>query len=302
MFLLFDIGGTKTRLAVSSDGRRFRKPVIVSTPRRFDRALTAIRQAVQQLTNGRKLRAAAGGVAGPLDAKRERLVNAPHLKAWLGKPLKRSLERALGAPVTLENDAAVVGLGEATHGAGRGFSIVAYLTVSTGVGGARIVDGQIDRSAFGFEPGHQVLHLLAARCQTCGLPGDLESLVSGSAFERRWKVPPRRIRNRKIWHQAGEILSLGLVNLTVFWSPEVIVLGGSMFKQPGIAVPLVRRLFRQHLKIFPKQPRIVPAALGDVGGLFGALELLRGRDVRVVLGDVPLRPFGVSSGSRPSTA
>jgi glucokinase len=49
------------------------------------------------------------------------------------------------------------GLGEAVFGAGKGREIVVYMTISTGVGGARIVGGKIDASAMGFEPGHQII-------------------------------------------------------------------------------------------------------------------------------------------------
>ena len=57
----------------------------------------------------------------------------------------------------LANDSDLDGLGEATVGAGKGFNIVAYITVSTGIGGVRIVGGKIDVSTYGFEPGHQII-------------------------------------------------------------------------------------------------------------------------------------------------
>ena len=59
----------------------------------------------------------------------------------------------------IANDTAVVGLGEAHRGAGIGYNIVTYITVSTGVGGTRIVDGRIDRRIYGFEPGHQTIDI-----------------------------------------------------------------------------------------------------------------------------------------------
>ena len=85
------------------------------------------------------------------------LVNAPHLPGWIRKPFSERLKAELACPVFLENDSAIVALGEAHHGAGKGDDIMAYLTVSTGMGGARIVHGAIDVNVFGFEPGHQYI-------------------------------------------------------------------------------------------------------------------------------------------------
>ena len=168
MYFLFDIGGTKTRLAVSSDGRTFRAPQIFSTPRRFEDGLRRIRLFINGLGEKTRFRSGAGGIAGPIDRARGILVNAPHLRGWVRKPLKAGLERMLRVPVSLENDAALAGLGEATAGAGRGRGIVAYVTVGTGVNGARIVDGRIDRSAAGFEIGHQFIVSGGPRCSGCG--------------------------------------------------------------------------------------------------------------------------------------
>ena len=83
----------------------------------------------------------------------------------------------------MENDTALVGLGEATVGAGKGAAIVVYVTISTGANGARIVDGVLDRAAFGFELGEQLLGRAASA-------GTLEELVSGRAIQDRFGAPP----------------------------------------------------------------------------------------------------------------
>src|SRR3989344_1426609 len=95
---------------------------------------------------------------GCLDAKKETIFHAPNMSKWDNRPLKKELQRALHTKnVFLENDTALVGLGEAVRGSGKGKQIVAYITVSTGINGVRIVNGEIDRSALGFEIGHQIL-------------------------------------------------------------------------------------------------------------------------------------------------
>lgn len=70
------------------------------------------------------------------------LVNPPNLMGWQDAPLAAMLGEALGCGVELENDANMAGLGEFHQGAGRGSRTVVYITWSTGVGGALILDGQ----------------------------------------------------------------------------------------------------------------------------------------------------------------
>lgn len=284
MYLLFDIGGTKMRLAVSEDGEIFGEPRIVPTPENFDKGMTIFAQAVKELSGGKKIDAVAGGIAGPLNREKTMLVNSPNIGGWIGKPLKEKLEEAIGVPVILENDTALVGLGEAVAGSGKGYGITAYIGVGTGIGGVRIVDGCIDRNTFGFEIGHHIISCpeIAEKsrdmdmCTSCSVPGHLEGYVSGSAMSRREGKKPYEITDRTIWEEAARCLAYGLNNVAVFWSPEVIILGGSMIVgEPAIPIDRVRHYFEAALRIFPEKPEIKKAALKDVGGLHGALALLK---------------------------
>lgn len=264
------------RLSVSRDGENFDEPSIFKTPKDFNEGMNLFAKTARELGGGEKIKAAAGGIAGPLDPSKTMLINSPNIKGWIGKPLKESMQALIEAPVFIENDAAIVGLGEAAYGAGKGEGIVAYITVSTGVGGAKIVDGKIERNAFGFEPGHQIIDPDGALCPTCGSLGHLESRVSGSALEKRFHKKPREITDMSIWEEEAKWLAYGLHNTIVHWSPDILVLGGSMMlKKPGISLERVAYHLRKNLLIFPQLPKLVKASLGDVGGLYGALVFLK---------------------------
>lgn len=274
MQLLFDIGGTTMRLAVSRNAGKFGNPVIVKTPQDFKEGISVLKESIEKLTKGEKLEIAAGGVSGPLDKERSLLLNAPNLKQWNGQPLKKELEKIVSSPVVLENDAALVGLGEAVFGAGKGHDIVAYITVSTGVGGARIVKGRVDDSSMGFEPGHQIIDAGKTLCPECAEPGDLESYISGAAVKKRYKMEPYEIKDRAVFEKLAKWLAYGLNNTIVHWSPDVVVLGGPMITgDPAIPIDLVQRHVEEILHIFPSPPQIKKAELKDVGGLYGALVL-----------------------------
>jgi len=270
MFLIFDIGGTKMRLALSKDGVTFEEPFITETPKDFEDGL----EVFKNFAGEQKIEAVAGGIAGPLGKEHSSLIGSPNISTWIGKPLKEELEKIFNAPVYLENDSALVGLGEATAGAGKNKKIVVYITVSTGVGGARIVDGKIDVHRNDFEPGHQIIDFNNSLCPDCDGPY-LGSLISGTGIEKRTGKKPYDVHDKNAWSQMSEWLAIGLNNVIVFWTPDIVVLGGpSIVGDPAIDVGETIGHLKKMLKIYPELPEIKEAELKDLGGLYGALELL----------------------------
>ena len=121
---------------------------------------------------------------GPLDARR--VLFAPNLKGWTEVPVVDTLERRLGRPVRLENDANAAALAEWRFGAGRGVRNLAFLTMSTGVGGGLILDGRLYRGSrvFAGELGHAPIVDGGRKC-ACGLHGCLEAYTGGAALAGR---------------------------------------------------------------------------------------------------------------------
>jgi glucokinase len=275
MFAYFDIGGTKTRIATSRDGETFGDPVKFDTPGSFDEGMDTIVRAVREKVGAETITVAGGGIAGPLNREKTMLVNSPNLPDWVGKPLTDTLTTALGAPVYVENDSAVVALGEAHYGAGKGDEIMAYITVSTGVGGARIVDGVIDRGAYGFEPGHQVLDVDRTVFPLLHAT-DSEGMLSGTATARRFGRKAYEVEDPAVWEELARLLAYFLNNTIVHWSPNSVVLGGSMIVgDPAIPVDRVAHHLRDICTIYPELPVIKKATLADMGGIYGAMAFVR---------------------------
>lgn len=252
--ILFDIGGTKTRIAYSDNGDFFEEPKVVETPKNYEDGIKSFANLAKECANGREIKRVVGGMSR-------------NVTNWNYEQFKNNLGEIIQAEIFLENDAAMVGLGEATHGAGRGFEIVAYVTVSTGVGGARIVDQKIDEHAIGFEPGKQIIDITQNKT--------LENLVSGKALELKFGKSPKEISDEIVWQELAKILAVGLNNIIVEWSPNVVVLGGSMITgNPAIPLHITEQYLKGILKIFPEIPPIKKAELGDFGGLWGALAYL----------------------------
>lgn len=275
-YVLFDIGGTKTRVAVSEDLREFGEVVKFKTPKTAKEGVEEIVKAVKSLTTD-NIRGMAGGIRGYLNDDKTGIVKDPgeKLKGWEEEEFTKELEKKFKTKVHLENDTAIVGIGEAVYGAGEGHEIVVYHTVSTGVGGAKIENGAVDMYAEGFEPGHQILdidHTILGE----DIEPTLENLVSGAAIEARMGMKPYEIdQGDAIWDQLAYFLAHGLRNTILYWSPDIIVLGGSMIVgDPRILLDDIIKHTNEVLEDITPCPLIVDAKLGDEGGLYGALAIL----------------------------
>lgn len=269
MYIVADIGGTKTRIARSADLEKFDEPLIIDTPKTYADGIADIIRACRQMAGTDKIDAMAFDITGIVSDDGKTPLTSPHIPDWKGRPFARELEAALSTRVHLLNDTAQVGLGEAMYGAGKGAKIVVYVTVSTGVNGVRIVDGSIDPAAYGFEIGGQYL-FVGENAKT------LEDLVSGHAVQEKYEMNPKNIeKDSPVWEELAQLFAYGLHNTILHWSPDRVVLGGSMFNDIGISVERVKFHVNEIMRKFPAVPEIVHSELGDVGGLWGGIARLK---------------------------
>jgi glucokinase len=248
---------------------------------------------------------------GPLDSAAGRLVDTPNLgPAFRGLDLTGPIARALGLPVVLQRDTVVALLGELEFGAARGASHAIYLTVSTGVGGAVLTDGNLLAGADGMagELGHLTVDLDGPPCG-CGGRGHLEAIASGSGLAR---AAARRIEDgaapglaalaaakgrplsardlaaaetdgdpdaADLIGRARRAFAAAMVGYVNVFNPEVIVVGGSVAQGQGelLLGPARTAIAEEAFKVPGERVRVVLAALGDDVGLVGAIGLLRRR-------------------------
>lgn len=274
-YVLFDIGGTKTRVAISEDLETFGDVETFKTPNDFQKGMEQFQAAVRKLTD-KKITAVAGGIRGRLLEDRTGIENDTVLTKWAGKSIAKKLQEFSDAPLYLENDSTAAAIGEALYGGGRESRIVAYHTISTGVGGSKVVDGKVQETSSGFEPGHQILDIDRTILGEDITP-TLENLVSGTAVAERFGVKAYEIPQSDIvWDELAEYLAQGLRNTILYWSPDAIVLGGSMIVgDPAISVDAIRKYTVAAIDDFVDTPLIVKAELGDHAGLYGGMGILK---------------------------
>jgi predicted NBD/HSP70 family sugar kinase len=276
-YIVFDIGGTKTRIGITNDLETLEQIKSFGTKKDFSAAMSLMIEEINKLVGESKLQGIAGGIRGVLNEEKSGIQKDPGgvLSNWEMKSVTDELSGYFKVPAILENDSAIAGLGEAVFGGGKELSIVAYHTISTGVGGVRVVDGLVDKACYGFEPGHQILDVDRTILGEDVKP-TLENLVSGTALESRVGMKPYDIpQSDTIWNELAGYLAQGLRNTTLYWSPDVIVLGGSMIiGDPKILIEDIRKHTVEVLDGLVPCPYITAAKLGDEAGLYGAMAML----------------------------
>jgi len=190
-----DFGGTKIEAAaLDAEGRVVARERAAS-PGAYAESLEVVRGLVAEIERQAGVARASVGVGIPGSPSPAsgliRNANSTHLN---GRPLQADLERALGRPVRLANDANCFALSEATDGAGQGAEVVFGVILGTGCGGGVVVRGRLldGRNRIAGEWGHTPLpwpkpdELPAPRCW-CGRHGCLELWISGTGLGRSWR-------------------------------------------------------------------------------------------------------------------
>lgn len=310
-----DLGGTKVATAAADcSGSLLSKVTKPTLPERgLDAVIETIVDSIREATTSaggskQDIRCIGIGSPGPIDPEAGIVVFAPNLM-WHNVPIVGILKGILDLPVYLENDANVAGLGEYRFGAGRGSKNMVYVTVSTGVGGGLILNGEIYAGSFGMagEVGHMTIASDGPLCG-CGNQGCLEALAAGPAIARKAQADILHgqetimtemvsgkieeitsktvgeaalagdILAKEIIEKTGEYLGIAAANLINIINPDTIVIGGGVSNIGELLLaPLRRAAKRRAIKAAFEKVRIVKAELGSDAGLVGAICLALGQ-------------------------
>ena len=305
-----DVGGTKSAGGVVDE-----TGAILATARRVSPATDTeaiernIEDLVDELRGSFDISAVGIGAAGFVDSTRSTVLFAPNL-AWRDEPLRADLEKRIGLPVVVENDANAAAWGEFTYGAGEDVSDSLLVTLGTGVGGGIVLNGELHRGAFGVaaEIGHMRV-VPDGRLCGCGNRGCWEQYASGTALVRDTRDQARQgsLIARSLVDLAGgdvegitgpliteaaregdpfaqeQLASLGrwvgegIASLTAVLDPAVVVLGGGVSEAGDLLLEPVRNHFRANLTGRSYRPalEVRAARLGNKAGMIGAADLAR---------------------------
>lgn len=294
-----DIGGTKIAVGMVDDqGTVLAKTQTPTDPERYSVSVEEVTRMLREMAReaGAEISGIGIGSTGPVDPIRGEFGDVDFLPGWRGKNPVNDLARIFNVRVALENDGDAAALAEAGWGAGRDRKRLIYVTIGTGIGGGMIFDGQLYRGVDGAHPemGHQVIDLAGPSC-SCGLRGCWEALAAGPAmaalfkaqapadYPNRESITARRICElaqqgdaiaRKATDQEADYLAIGLANLINLFTPDAIVLSGSVMKSAGLFMDRIRAVIRSGCRFVPaEKTELTLASLGDDTNLIGAARV-----------------------------
>jgi len=303
-FIAVDIGGTQIRVAVFPE--QGTTPIQQQRIRTVAEGQTAVERMIGLIEELWPTDAEVVSIAiaapGFLDPKAGVVVTAPNIAGWVNLPIAEIIRSHFHVPVYLGNDANLAAMGEWHFGAGRGYSDILYITVSTGIGGGLIAGGHLVEGAHGMagELGHVMAEPGGPLCG-CGKRGHLEAVASGTAIARYMAekiamglptvFAPGSTPTAKETAMAanqGDSLSIEAFNRAGFYlgravadflhilNPELIIFGGGVSLSGDTILLPIRKSLEEHV-ISPeylKNLTITRTVLGDDSGLLGAFALM----------------------------
>jgi glucokinase len=279
VILAVDIGGTKFAAGlVTLRGELLDRTFVpverdVGPQSHFAALVGIVRQQLEQVEEHHGIVVTAIGIGCPGPIDRQCVTVSPaNIPAWRAFPLRQHLSEMFELPVYGDLDAKALALAEGWLGAAQGLSTFCALTVSTGIGGGIVIDGELLDGATGNagHVGHIIVEPNGRRC-TCGARGCLEAEASGTAIEAITGRPPTQ-PTYEIMRRTGRLVGRASASLCNVLDLDLVVVGG------GVALGFAATFFNAAQEELDRhaligrgvRPRITPVRLGDQGPLIGA--------------------------------
>jgi len=310
-----DLGGTKVLAGVFKNSLECIGTAKVSTKaqRGVDKVIERIARCVQDAIDEadlsmKQIGGIGIGAPGAVDFGAGTVIFAPNLEGWKDVPLKKELEKQLGVPVFVENDANIAVLGVHVAELKAKPKHVVGIFVGTGIGGGLILNGELFSGAnhTAGEIGHMVVDVNGPKCG-CGNKGCFEALASRTAIFQQIKAGikdgqktlltemlgddlgdlrsgdlRKAIRRGdkfvdRVVEGAAEYIGIATANLVNVIGPEVVVLGGGVIEALAdeMMSVIVETANDYAMPGTMKDVDIIASKLGDNAGITGAAVLAR---------------------------
>jgi glucokinase len=292
-----DLGGTNLRAAAIDESGKMLEKISGQTHLKAGRdaviedIVLSIETLRSHFGSGSGLAGVGVGVPGFILMDKGYIVGSNNLPELSNFPIRDEIERRLGAPVILENDANAAAFGEKWIGAGRNVDDLILLTLGTGVGGGIISGGKILRGSVGMagEVGHITVVPNGNPC-ACGNTGCLEKHASATAISAMARLigighdlTSEEVFNcavagderaKSIFRSMGQALGIALATLgNIFNYPLYLLSGGPLPAWDFFAPAMLEEARRRSFTLRNTESRIERAELGGEAGLYGAARL-----------------------------
>ena len=295
-----DLGGTFVKLAlVSEDGKiLYSSKLEIGSRATRDEIIKTLSVGIQKIKEHADLEGVVLtgiGIGSPGIIYDGMVIGgADNLNGWANVPLSSIFSAEFNLPVFVDNDANVMGLGEAVYGAARDCTDVIFITVGTGIGGAIIMNGQLygGYKNRGAELGHITVDHKGIDCN-CGGRGCLEAYASTSALIKQYaelsgmdaeKVDGHFIVDRfkagepsavKCMEEHTDYLGHGIASFVNTFAPQKVVIGGGISEAGQFYIDLIKKYtFRYAMPDCAIHTDVIGATLGNNAGCMGAASLV----------------------------
>jgi glucokinase len=309
-----DLGGTKILAGVfdSQLTCKGRSKMSTKAERGPEQVVERIERCVRDVVDEcdldmKQIKGVGIGAPGSVDFVNGKVLFAPNLQ-WQDVALKKMLEKALGAPVFVENDCNVAALGVYVNELGSKPRQMFGIFIGTGIGAGIMLDGELYSGFSGTagEIGHMVLEVGGPKCG-CGSRGCFEALASRTAIFRKIAAAVKdgqktaltdmlgpdlkdlrsgdlRKAIRKgdklvetIIEEAAEYTGIAVANIINVFNPQVVALGGGVIDALGDEMMAIITETAQDYAMTgaTKGVEIIASKEGDDAGIIGAAVLAR---------------------------
>jgi glucokinase len=200
------------------------------------------------------------------------LVSPLSVPSWRDFPLRSRLVELSGHAVHGDLDAKALALAEGWLGAARGQPNFCAITVSAGVSGGIILDGDLldGESGYAGQIGHLIVEPGGRRC-TCGTQGCLEAEASGQAIDAITGRPVSE-PSYQIMQRTGDLVGRAAASVCNAFDLSLVVVGGSVALGFGSTFFHAAQVaLDEHARQpYSRGARITPSRLGEQGPLVGA--------------------------------
>lgn len=270
VYVGIDCGATNCRVGlVSQEGHlllstKFHSP-LKNNPLNFGQV---IKEHLEQLLKPDwQLKAIGVGTPGPLNIEKGLLMPSSNLGNTEMVNLGDQFESLFDVPIYFDRDTNVALLGEAWVGAAKDAQDAVMLTLGSGVGGALLINGEIERGASGKagEVGHMMIGIPESTAgdsqgvPVCGLGhnGCLEAWVNSA----------------KDLEELSYYLGLGLANIVDIFNPQKIIIGGGKIHMGDFLPKAIEIMKDNGTKGAVDEVEVLYAKLGDSSGIYGAAKM-----------------------------
>lgn len=290
-----DLGGTNIRVGLLNN-----EGVILKEKRELTEAengpeyiIEKLKSMISTVKGNYNIEAIGIGMPGSLDPYKGIVLNAVNLHGWKNIHLSKTLEQYFDTPCFIENDCNVGALAEALDGAGKGFPIVFYIAIGTGVGGGLCINEEIISGSTGHAGEIANIIVKESKFKHGYLNyGSLESFVSGTSILRMTKDKGLNIQyaneifsladnGNTIASEIAEIvvdsLARGMSAIAHVVNPHIFVIGGGVTVSTPNFIERVNNKFNQY--IYPVMKNKIHIELSQIQdpGIIGAMYMAKKR-------------------------